>query len=104
MNLVMRGVRRHIAAAMIVPMFALTTACSGAPSQSDGTEEVAQSKYDGQTLFRGVFFGDGPVAEKLPEIWGAMKTRDINLDKTLPAADAEKAEQSVSDFVNHRWS
>ena len=33
----------------------------------------AQTLYDGESLFRGIFFGTGEVAEKLPEIWRSQE-------------------------------
>lgn len=50
-------------------------ACGSAPN--DGSVEdtsaassAAPSTYDGETIFRAVFFGTGPAATLLPEVWG----------------------------------
>jgi SdpC family antimicrobial peptide len=37
---------------------------------SQGASLKLNKKYDGETLFRGIFFGTGPVAKAMPELWG----------------------------------
>lgn len=56
------------------------------PGQDDGTEsmgghggdqgDVCGDQYDGKELYRGIFFGVGPVAEKVPELWSDGKHRE----------------------------
>lgn len=30
-------------------------------------------KFEGEIVYRGIFFGEGPVADKIPEIWGNVE-------------------------------
>jgi hypothetical protein len=54
----------------------LAGACSGTaptseePSELGSAQQALSERFDGETLLRGVFFGRGPVAALLPEIWG----------------------------------
>lgn len=54
--------------------------CSGAApgsddgqSASDTSSTTATTRYDGQALFRGIFFGSGEVGQKFPEVWGSVR-------------------------------
>ncbi len=40
-----------------------------AAAQSQATTQQTNPRYDGETVFRGVFLDDGPVAKLFPEIW-----------------------------------
>jgi SdpC family antimicrobial peptide len=40
------------------------------PLDLERSEQALEQVYDGETLLLGVFFGRGPVAALLPEIWG----------------------------------
>ena len=50
------------------------------------------SHFDGVTVFRGIYFGNGPVARLLPEIWDAPSVRHIRPALTSPKTLAVEAQ------------
>jgi len=42
-----------------------------------GNAFAANATYDGETLFRGIFFAQGPVADQFPEIWKDQQNIDF---------------------------
>lgn len=64
-----KRIRRSMSLALIaLPLAFAQTACSG----EDGGETTAQAKqalYSGEDVFQGLFFGVGPGAKLLPEVW-----------------------------------
>ncbi|HEX2204495.1 MAG TPA: hypothetical protein VHG91_14385 [Longimicrobium sp.] len=58
----------RIVSPILLGALAFSTGCAG--DLSAPTESVAEvARYDGETLLRGIFFGQGPVAGLLPELW-----------------------------------
>lgn len=41
----------------------------GLMSTANTASPAATARYDGETLFTGLYFGEGPVAKMFPEIW-----------------------------------
>ncbi len=60
--------------------------------------EAAELPYDGDTLFRGVFFAAGPVAKLLPEIWRNPEVAAY-FEQARPAVPAEQAAASIDQIV-----
>ncbi|MDB4951460.1 MAG: hypothetical protein JWM27_4109 [Gemmatimonadetes bacterium] len=54
----------------------------------------ARAAYDGETVFRGVFFGEGPVAARLPEMW-----KERRLGTYSGAVGAAHATAAVEDEI-----
>jgi hypothetical protein len=83
-----------------------TVACSGANDVSDPTSESSASThaqaYDGQTIFRAVFFNQGAAADKAAAMWvdrpevAAGKSSE-EVATLLDRAADEMASQSYSD-------
>ena len=68
-------------------------------SQIHSPQAAADSApLDGRTLFRGIFFGDGPVAKKLPEIWGT----DGDVRKASVNSKAQSAQELVDGIEKFR--
>jgi SdpC family antimicrobial peptide len=70
-------------------------------SQSDESE-VSASSPTGEDLFRGILFGEGNVAAKLPELWASTSVRDsIQLSETKGTTRGEAAQQieSLADYM-----
>ena len=44
--------------------------------------QPSKVKYDGETLFRGIIFGQGPVAHLFPEIWTKDLLSKVNQKET----------------------
>src|SRR2546430_10855531 len=42
-------------------------------AQAEGSTSQKHERYDGKTLFRGFFFGTGPVAKVFPELYKNVK-------------------------------
>lgn len=72
--------------------WSLAPAAAGQPLGLQATTAGLQRRYDGETLFRGIYFGKGPVAEALPGL-GAQKT-------TAALASPEQQEHVVA-FVQN---
>ncbi|WP_010496580.1 hypothetical protein [Paenibacillus elgii] len=54
-----------------------------------GTQKKQNTQYDGETLYRGIVFGQGPVAQLLPEYFNKQ---------ALEQASSEDAKKTV-DFI-----
>jgi SdpC family antimicrobial peptide len=66
--------------------------CSAAPTEDDTVQAGDEAlSYDGETLFRGIFFGTGAAATKLPELWSnsaaaSLVTKALQTSPTSAAA------------------
>jgi hypothetical protein len=74
---------------------ALTTACGGTtepPESSSPThlDGATAAPYDGQTVFRAVFFNSGPAAERVAPVWAQR-----------PALMAGKSGDEVATLLEH---
>ncbi|MGI6187052.1 MULTISPECIES: sporulation delaying protein family toxin [Bacillales] len=49
--------------------------------------QPSKVKYDGETLFRGIIFGQGPVAHLFPEIWTKDLLSKVNQKETKQVID-----------------
>ncbi|WP_164016007.1 hypothetical protein [Pyxidicoccus trucidator] len=58
---------------VVAVMFIMGAAACGGPE-----EPAAQAPRSGEEVFRGLVFGDGPVAELLPEFWGNQPRRELS--------------------------
>jgi hypothetical protein len=83
-----------------------TVACSGTNDLSDPTSESSASThaqaYDGQTIFRAVFFNQGAAADKVAAMWAdrpelAAGKSSEEVATLLDRAADEMASQSYSD-------
>ena len=69
---------RALGYAAIAVTGSLLSACNVAgdaaeePAEVGSVQQALSERFDGETLLRGVFFGRGPVAALLPEIWGKV--------------------------------
>src|SRR5690242_11050851 len=65
-------------ASLLIPAMLLgQLGCGGTASNNDSAvsaDEDLHRTMDGETLFRGIFFGVGPVAKALPEYWKAERS------------------------------
>jgi SdpC family antimicrobial peptide len=55
---------KRITSLTVIGMLAVPPLFASSP-----TSTTSPAQYDGETLFRGVFLDNGPVADLLPEIW-----------------------------------
>ncbi|TCP61546.1 sporulation delaying protein family toxin [Baia soyae] len=55
------------------------------------------SKYDGETIYRGIAFGQGPVAELFPEIWTKEVLAKANTEESKKAVDLIMKEFKAKD-------
>lgn len=56
-------------------------------ANSNGNSEHHAKIYDGETLFRGLIFGQGPVAKLFPNVWPAEIREKANNPKAKKAVD-----------------
>src|SRR5215475_4976320 len=98
-----RELGRAALAAVMAGLHATSlVACSSAeqggrdtPAAAQANRDNKQIAFDGETVFRGVLLGHGPVAKLLPEVWesphvqAATDTR--NVDATAYADWLDKA-------------
>jgi hypothetical protein len=81
------------------------TACSGTADPGPSTTEGrASARFDGETLFRGIFFGKGPVAERLPEYWGAEAVAQRAKITNSPEVAAQKLEAAIAQMKSEGWA
>lgn len=65
-----RAIRRRLAVTVLVAMVFVLAAGQGThASTTNLRSENPAAGLDGETIFRGIFFGKGPVAELFPELW-----------------------------------
>jgi hypothetical protein len=70
----MNSFKSPMVAALLAALMAGQAACT-APTgtnggSANGTTSAARATYTGEQLFRGIYFGEGEVGTKLPEMWG----------------------------------
>jgi hypothetical protein len=80
------------------------TGCGSAPdgTSSEATGAEAAPLYDGETIFRGLFFGAGPVAQYLPEVWEnpfVIEARADALRASSAQSAAAKLERTSADLA-----
>jgi SdpC family antimicrobial peptide len=63
-------------------------------SFSASARAVRSVGYDGETIFRGVFFASGPVAELVPEIWDIPHVREALRNQSEARAQAAADRQN----------
>jgi len=63
------GRSMRLLCSLLVPAVILTGACSADREAPTAVQPVAIERYDGETLYRGMIFGEGPVAALFPELW-----------------------------------
>jgi hypothetical protein len=107
------GWKQLIAGLLIPTLLALQLSACGSPSDQAGRHSSAGETpdeidsnggvalFDGETVFKGAFFGMGPVAELIPEIW---TNRDLNFIKAQlsspgAAAKAQEAAAAVEEVA-----
>jgi len=78
-------IRKILVAALITAMGIGTVGCAGADGKDQSEDTASHVKYDGQTLFRGVFLGSGAVAQgPLADVWQG-KTLSQHISSFTPA-------------------
>ncbi|WP_246356685.1 sporulation delaying protein family toxin [Pyxidicoccus fallax] len=69
--------------------------CGGGMGPDD-SRQAARVAYDGETVFRGVLFGLGPVGSALPEIWEEPHAASVLRNPDRSAAAAALADKIVA--------
>ena len=72
--------------------FTPTAALGGAPQAAQ-----EHRRYDGETIFRGLYFGQGPVAEMFPELW--KQERYLETKKQLTSGDEHRLTELQNKMV-----
>ncbi|MFE4764756.1 sporulation delaying protein family toxin [Bacillus mycoides] len=57
-------------------------------NKSSITVENKHNQHDGETLYRGLVFGQGEVAKTLPEVWTDERIKEANKKEAKEASDA----------------
>jgi SdpC family antimicrobial peptide len=82
----------------------LSLACGGGDTSNPSAQSGStHAQLDGQTIFSGIFFGTGEVAQLLPEVW----SQQANLAQTVkddPQGVADKIDQVASNMKAAGWS
>ncbi len=94
--MIYRTVRRFVGTALAATMAFACFVASQPVAASAASVDV--SKYDGRTVFEGIYMGRGPVARALPEVWGKG---DIlaTLDHKDPQLRAQ-VDRGVTNFMD----
>ncbi|MBK3495587.1 sporulation delaying protein family toxin [Viridibacillus sp. YIM B01967] len=75
-------------------VFAAENTNSNTHKKTAITSEMKKQKYDGETIYRGLFFGDGPVAKLFPEIWSDKLMTEAN------TTEAKRVSKTISKKIN----
>ncbi|MBZ3766589.1 hypothetical protein COJ91_00070 [Bacillus thuringiensis] len=75
-------------------VFAAENTNSNSQNKAAVTTESKQQQYDGETIYRGLFFGEGPVAKLFPEIWSEDLTKQAN------TTEAKKVSEFLTEKIN----
>ncbi len=86
--------RCKILSLLCVTLIAFQTVWPSPMLGGPGQASEKASGYDGETIFRGLYFGQGPVAQKFPEIW--KQERYLERKRLL----TEKDEKQISEIQN----
>lgn len=80
----------------------VATSCA-ADRNASISVQATSVRHDGVTIFKGMFFGDGPVAKHFPEVWNSARVKRIksNLDARELAA-YNKAKSEVINSIGKR--
>jgi SdpC family antimicrobial peptide len=80
-----------VVALLVIPM------TTGISLQASPTSQP----YDGETVFRGVLLGDGPVAKMFPEIWSSPQLAPYleRAEQQTSAKELAAAKQKIVDLV-----
>ncbi len=82
---------------MAVLVAALMAFGTSSISRAAGAET---GRYDGETLFRGLFFGIGPVADLFPEIWDSSVVRSYRESgQFLPETQSKAIEEALKRYL-----
>ena len=73
--------QKSVAYLLVVLLLHVTLACTTSPKIPP-----AGTRFDGETMFRGLFFGHGPVAKYFPEIWDRADVRRAMAQADMSAA------------------
>ena len=85
--------RRHIIAPLIAALLL------GIAVPNSFASGAAWPKYDGETLFRGLIFGDGDAAKEFPEIWQRADMKQYMA--SVPRQLKTNPEQGKTAVMNH---
>jgi SdpC family antimicrobial peptide len=94
---------------LLAGLLGLTAPLAGACSSPDGsapTESASvQSRTDGLTIFKGLYFGDGAIADRFPEIWKNDAAAKLEAEvKTDPEKVASNIEAAAKRAKEKGWS
>lgn len=92
---------RWIAVPMIFCVVALSiSACDAGGVVSETQKEEASPRYGGKTIFEGLFFAKGPVAEQFPEIWNNEKVgKHLSQMSSDEASQAEEIQEKIVRWI-----
>jgi SdpC family antimicrobial peptide len=83
----------------IVCVFLISVQAFTPTNALGSTPQAAQEhhRYDGETIFRGLYFGQGPVAELFPELW--KQERYLATKKQLTSKDEQRLTEVQNKIV-----
>jgi hypothetical protein len=89
--------------AIIVSTILASVACSG-PTDTGEPKATVPARQDGATVFRGIFFGEGPSAQRLPELWGDSVVQQRVAMTKSPDQLAHQLETAIARMKADGWS
>jgi hypothetical protein len=89
--------------AIVLSTILASMACSG-PSDTGEPKATVPAHQDGATVFRGVFFGEGPTAQRLPELWGESAVQQRMAMTKSPEQLALQLETAIARMKADGWS
>ncbi|MEF8939165.1 MAG: hypothetical protein V5A22_04910 [Salinivenus sp.] len=102
-SFIRRSALRWLTVPLMLCVMALSiTACdsSGAGVKEQTPQQATTKSYSGKTIFKGLFFAEGPVAKKFPEIWkNPSVTRQLSRLTSEQQVEAEKLETKILNWI-----
>jgi SdpC family antimicrobial peptide len=92
-----------LAACMSASMLLSAVGCGSTATPVDQSAGTQKQAYSGVDIFRGVYFGDGPVAQLLPEMWGPEAARAVEAQRS-PQQLMAQLEYSITRMKAEGWS
>jgi SdpC family antimicrobial peptide len=91
-------------AAVVMSAILVSLGCSAPADPGTSTPAPARAPRDGETVFRGIFFGEGDVGAQLPEMWGDDVAQQRAAITKSPELLAQQLEQAIARMKASGWS
>ena len=93
--------RKHF---LVVPallaLAGLSAACAGDRTPTAAATQAPAARFNGEQLFRGIYFGQGEAGNALPEIWAEGKSAEAHAHNAAELAEVRHQIDAIVAKVN----